>query len=130
MRRNIVAAMQPMRASAQDNARSIPAHGPKSTGLRASLAAATKTRVALGARVTRVRLITDGKLMPAGQASLPTLMEGKKRWRHPVPHGNSNTWVSQDAHPYMAPAVARHLPTVGRAVAAAVDETAAKLSKG
>jgi hypothetical protein len=128
-RSNVTAAMQPMKQQTQVNARAIPVKGPRSTGLREALAAATRIQINTAARNTRIRLITDGKRMPAGQQALPTLMEGERKWRHPD-FGNRGTWVTQDPHPFMAPAILRHLPGVDRAVDAALKQTAEQLAKG
>jgi len=127
MRRNIVAAVEPMKKQVQSNALAIPSKGHGSTGLRASIAEATKVKVTAGARVSRVRLQVDAAKMPVGQGALPRLMEGERKWRHPVYGG---PWVPQDAHPYFAKAVAQHLPGVQAGVLKAVDQTAAELSRG
>jgi hypothetical protein len=128
-RANVTAAMQPMKADTQANARAIPAKGPRSTGLRDALAAATRIQISTAGRNARVRLIVDGKKMPTGQQALPQLMEGERVWRHPD-FGNRQTWVTQPSHPFVAPAVLKNLPGVDRAVDAALKETAEQLAKG
>lgn len=129
LRRNIVAAVDPMKKQVQSNALAIPVHGTATTGLRAAIAKATRVSIKSSSRNVLVRLMVDAKRMPAGQQSLPRLMEGERRWRHPV-YGNTNTWVTQAAHPYFAPAIPEHLPGVAAGVEAAVDETARILAKG
>lgn len=138
LRRNITASTRPIKVEVQQNARAIPARGSASTGLRESLAKATRIKIAASRRNTTVQLIVDGKRMPAqvgdgpnsGQQKLPAYMEGTaKRWRHPV-FGNRGTWVDQKAHPFVKPAVAKHLPDVQASVIAAVTETAAELERG
>lgn len=45
-----------------------------------------------------VRILVDPKFMPDHEKALPQLMEGVRRWRHPV-YGN-DVWVTQTPHPY------------------------------
>jgi hypothetical protein len=130
LRRNIAAAVQPMKQQVQRNAFAIPAAGSKQTGLRVAIMRATKIRISLTSRNVLVRLMVDASSMPAGQEQLPALMEGDGvKWRHPV-YGNTETWVAQASHPYFRPAIPPHLPGVNAGVLAAVDRTAAQLSKG
>lgn len=133
LRRNITAATRPIKTDVQANARAIPAKGPAHTGLRESLAKATRISIKASRRATAVQLIVDGKRMPAGQQKqqkLPAYVEGTaRRWRHPV-WGNRAHWVAQAAHPFVKPAVAKHLPEVQASVIAAVTETAAELERG
>lgn len=132
LRRNIVAAVQPMKKQVQRNAFNIPAKGPDHTGLRVRIMRAVTIKIRFTARTTLVRLWVDPAKMPDGEKKLPVYMEGEKKWNHPVygPH-DSETWVNgQPAHPYFAPAIPAHLPGVNAGVVAAVDTTAAKLSKG
>lgn len=128
MRRNIVAAVKPMKTAVQSNARSIPAHGPDHTGLRAALARATQVRIRASGSSALVRLWVNPDRMPAGQRTLPALMEGERRWRHPV-HG-TDVWVDQSSHPFFAPAVTPRLIGVQRAVIAAAEETVAEIERG
>lgn len=131
LRRNIVAAVEPMKKQVQQNAAAIPVRGVKSTGLRAAIARATRVSIKSSSRTRNVlvRLMVDAKRMPAGQQSLPVLMEGERRWRHPV-YGKTDSWVTQASHPYFAPAIPGHLPGVAAGVEAAVDETARILARG
>lgn len=131
MRRNVAAAVKPMQLQVQRNAFSIPVRGPRSTGLRVALMRATRIQINGGARMVAVTLMTDGRRMPAGQQTLPRLMEGEKKWRHPVygPH-DSTTWVAQQSHPYFAPAVPPYLPGVAAGVDAALQATAEALARG
>lgn len=129
LRRNITAATRPIKTDVQANARAILAKGPAHTGLREALAKATRISILASRRQTAVRLIVDGNRMPAGQQKLPAYMEGTaKKWRHPV-FGDRGTWVNQSAHPFVKPAVAKHLPEVQASVIAAVTETAAELER-
>lgn len=122
--KNLRAAAQPIKKSAQENARNIPAHGPGHTGLRVAVANATTVRVTTG-RSVLVRVWTNPARMPQGQQALPAKIE-YGNWRHPV-FGEAGTWVSQDSHPYMAPAAAAHIGGVSAAVLKSVDEVAALL---
>jgi hypothetical protein len=134
MRRKLIASATPVKQAVQRNALAIPAVSGYHTGLRAALAAATRISVSpMATRVAVVRLIVDGKKMPAGQQSLPPYMEGDDgfrslRWRHPVfgPH-NSTTWSPQDSHRFVAPAVIKTVPVIERGMVAAVDEAIAEL---
>lgn len=133
MRRNITAAMTPMKKAVQANALSIPVHGDVSTGLRVALSKATRIQILGAGANIGVRLIVDGKKMPKGQESLPGYVEGdaKKPWAHPVfgPH-NSKTWVTQPSHPIVAPAIPKTVIAAERGVRAAVEQTAVQLEKG
>lgn len=131
LRRNLTAATRPIKTDAQANARAIPAHGRNHTGLRDALARATRISIAASRRTTSVRLIVDGKRMPAGQQSLPPIVEGlgrRGRWRHPV-FGDRSTWVQQDTHPFVTPAVHKHLPEVQASVLSALAEIDAELRR-
>lgn len=129
LRRNIVAAVEPMKKQVQRNAFNIPAKGDRHTGLRVRIMRATTIKTRFTARTTLVRLWVDPSKMPEGQKKLPVYMEGERAWRHPV-YGHKNTWVTQPSHPYFAPAVPAHLPGVNAGVVAALDKTATRLSKG
>lgn len=128
LRRNITIAAQPIRDEAQRNALALPGDGPSSMGtLRRALADATQVRIVATPTTARVRVETTGRKMPANQQSLPTLMEGLRKWRHPA--WGRSPWVTQAAHPYFGPAVAHNLPKVVAAVDAAIAETAAQLAR-
>jgi hypothetical protein len=129
LRRNITAAVQPMKAQVQANARDIPVHGDKSTGLRQQIAKATRVTISAGTRVVRVRLWVNPKKMPEGKGKLPALMEGDgTKWRHPV-YGH-DVWVAQPSESYFRPAIPPHLPGVTAGVLKALDETEIELSRG
>lgn len=127
LRRELIVAAKPIEAQVKRNARAIPAVGMYgSTGLRRAIANATRTSIKLFGKDTWIRVLTDGRKMPAGQTTLPAYMEGsdgyrKKAWRHPV-YGNDGLWVDEASHPYFQPAIPPHLPAVYRAVDIAVDK--------
>lgn len=130
LRRNINSAVAPMKQEVQRNAFAIPAKGTAgSTGLRVALMRATRIQINTGTRSLGVRLIVDGKRMPAGQEALPMLMEGEKRWRHPV-YGNREVWRDQASHPFVAPAIPKYTVAAAKGIDAALAETAAELTRG
>lgn len=128
LRHNITLAVQPMKKDVQAAALAIPAQGSVVTGLRAALARATRLRIRGGGPNTMVRLEVAPSRMPAGQQSLPALMEGVRPWRHPL-FGNTNDWYPQAAHPFFGPAVKRNIGKVELAVLAAVEQTAAEVNR-
>jgi len=85
-----------------------------------------KVRVA-GATVSIVGGSEDapiGPLFELGNTSRKSAAASARGvFRHPV-YGNRDRWVNQPMHPYLAPAVATHLPEVEREVVAALDDTA------
>lgn len=126
LQKDIRAAMKPMKAAVQANARAIPAKGPRHTGLRDDIAKATRIRVPMSASSAAVILEVAGSRMPAGKQKLPSYMEGNGRWRHPV-FGNEHTWVGQTAHPYFWKGVEPHLQDVRKAVVQAVEDALDKV---
>lgn len=129
LRRNILAAADPIKKKVQDNAHNIPAAGDRHTGLRDALAAATRVSVITSGRNVGARLIVDGKKMPAAQQGLPGLVEGKRPWRKPL-FGDTEHWYPQSAHPIVAPAIPPFLADAQAAIGEALDETAVQLAKG
>jgi hypothetical protein len=102
----------------------IPVKGTKSTGLRGRLKKAVGLRVRASGRNAQVSiLMTPGK-MPAGEYSLPAMMEGTKTWRHPV-FGDDDNWVGQPSHPYFFPVVRR----LGPAAKVAVNKVVKNITK-
>jgi hypothetical protein len=82
----------------------IPVKGTKSTGLRQRLKKAVTLRVRTSGKNAQVSILMSTGRMPSGQMSLPAMMEGTKKWRHPV-FGNTDVWVGQPNHPYFFPVV-------------------------
>lgn len=80
----------------------IPVKGPKSTGLRGRLQKAVTLRVRTVGRNAQVSILMSTAKMPDKEKSLPAMMEGTKKWRHPV-FGDDNVWVPQESHPYFFP---------------------------
>jgi len=67
--------------------------------LRRELARATTLQVRSVGKETGIKVRVDGRKMPGSKRGLPSRMEGKVRWRHPV-FGDPDVWVGQNAHPY------------------------------
>ena len=109
----------PMKSSVQTHALAIPVHGEAATGLRRSIAAATKVRTTVTPESVSVRVEVDPKAMPPGQEKLPALMESAG-WTHEV-FGRKDT-VFQPGHAYFKPAVDPYLPIMQRAVESAITE--------
>ncbi len=127
--KNLRAAAKPVQDEVKRNAFAIPATGMKSTGLRTALMRATHTTVSMSVKGATVKVVTDSKRMPPGQTGMAENMEGPKPFRHPV-YGNRAVWVTQQSHPYSAPAAntAENAATI--AAVAAVEETAARIELG
>ncbi|MFJ8153970.1 hypothetical protein [Streptomyces sp. NPDC094468] len=89
-------------------------------GLRGTLARATRLEVKTTGREAGVAIRVDGRKMPAHMKSLPSMVEGKKRWRHPV-FGNREVWVDQPKQPYFYNVVRAAGPASRRAVYRVLD---------
>lgn len=126
LRRDIAAAMKPMKQAVQANERAIPAHGPRHTGLRDDMVKATRIRVLAGSSRAEVKLEVAPARMPAGKRKLPSYMEGRGRWRHPV-FGDRDRWVSQSGHPYFWRAVRPHIEDVRKTVIDVVERALSKI---
>lgn len=77
----------------------------------------------MGPKTAGVSISAKRSKMPAGHEAFPALMEGPGTFRHPV-YGNPGTWVSQQAHPFLAPTVEPRLEQVQVAIVGAVDAAA------
>lgn len=109
------AAAKPVVPAVRAAIRAIPSHSRNrgATRLRSRLSRATTLKVRTSGKQAGIVIRVDGRKMPAGQGSLPALMEGNKRpWRHPV--YDDDVWVKQDAHPYFDVTVRKHA-AAGRA---------------
>jgi hypothetical protein len=109
------------RAEGPASIRSIPskqAYSPD--GLRGALSKATRLEVKTVGRQAGVAIRVDGRKMPSHMKSLPSMVEGKKRWRHPV-YGNRENWVNQSAEPYFYQVVRAAGPASRRAVSKVLD---------
>lgn len=111
-RQELRAAAAPLVPAVRASIAAIPVKGTSgSTGLRQRLQKATRLQVRTAGRNAMVRIRVDGARMPSGERSLPEMMEGTKRWRHPT-YGHE-PWKTQDPHPYFFKVV-RPLGTTSR----------------
>lgn len=130
MKKNLTVVMTPMLLEVKANAASMPAKGPKSTGLRAALVKASRIRILTAGKNVTVGVIVDGAKMPTGQASLPGAVEGDgKPWRHPL-FGDDKNWYPQASHPMVAPAIPGTVVAAAAGIDAALEETALELLRG
>ena len=120
-RKELRAAAAPLVPKVRSSIRSIPSNrGYSPDGLRGALAKAVKLEVKTAGRQAGVAIRVDGRKMPSHMKSLPSMVEGKKRWRHPV-FGNREVWVTQEAHPYFYSALRVAGPASRRAVIRVLD---------
>lgn len=120
-RKELRAAARPLVPKVRAAIRNIPSsRGYSPDGLRGALAKATKLEVKTAGRSAGVAIRVDGRKMPSHMKSLPSMVEGKKRWRHPV-FGNRNVWVNQPKHPYFYDALRVAGPASRRAVSRVLD---------
>jgi hypothetical protein len=104
----------------------------KQPDLRVLLVKATKTEVRTTGRLAGARLRVDGRKMPSGLRSLPSMWEGPpqgKRWRHPV-FGDRGVWVAQDGRSTFYRIADGHEDDARRAITQVVDGVRAKLERG
>ncbi|MER6534681.1 hypothetical protein ABT215_12900 [Streptomyces sp900105755] len=120
-RKELRAAAAPLVPKVRASIRSIPSsRGYSPDGLRGALSRATRLQVKTAGRQAGVAIRVDGRKMPAHMKSLPSMVEGKKRWRHPV-FGNRENWVTQGAEPYFYHVVRVAGPVSRRAVSKVLD---------
>lgn len=99
-RKELRAAAAPLVPRVRASIRSIPSsRGYSPDGLRGRMAKATRLEVKTVGKQAGVAIRVDGRKMPSHTKSLPSMVEGKKRWRHPV-FGHREVWVNQTPHPY------------------------------
>jgi hypothetical protein len=123
MRRDLMKGLRqgvlPAVASVKAAALALPAHGPKSTGLRRRIARATSPQVRTGGRnpIVRVRISRRGM---GDQAALPRVLN-ERQFRHPV-YGNRDLWVSQRGVPgWFERAIRPTEPAVRKEMEAVLD---------
>ncbi|NUQ99556.1 MAG: hypothetical protein HOY79_24380 [Streptomyces sp.] len=120
-RKELRAAARPLVPKVRAAIRQIPSGRSYSPdGLRGALARATRLEVKTTGRSAGVAIRVDGRKMPAHMKSLPSMVEGKKRWRHPV-FGNREVWVNQPKQPYFYDTVRVAGPASRRAVNRVLD---------
>lgn len=115
-RKELRAAARPLVPKVRASIRQIPSKRSYSaSGLRGQLAKATRLEVKTSGKSAGVAIRVDGRKMPSHMKSLPSMAEGKKRWRHPV-FGNRDVWVNQTPHPYFYDVVRAAGPASRKAV--------------
>lgn len=115
-RKELRAAARPLVPKVRTAIRAVPSSRSYSAdGLRGQLSKATRLEIKTAGREAGVALRVDGRKMPSHMKSLPAMVEGKKRWRHPV-YGNRENWVNQSNKPYFYKTVAVAGPLSRRAV--------------
>jgi hypothetical protein len=115
-RTELRAAAAPFVPAVRASIAAIPVKGTSgSTGLRKSLQKAVTLRVRTTGKNAQVSILMSTAKMADGHKALPAMMEGTKRWRHPV-FGNEDVWVSQESHPYFFPVVRKAGPAAKVAV--------------
>lgn len=120
-RKELRAAARPLVPRVRASIRSIPSsRGYSPDGLRGALSKATRLEVKTAGRQAGVAIRVDGRKMPSHMKSLPSMVEGKKRWRHPV-FGNREVWVTQPRQPYFYNVVRVAGPASRRAVNRVLD---------
>jgi hypothetical protein len=137
LRVGVKAAAIPLRNDVKRAALAIPARGPKTTGLRRTLAKATKLKVLASSRSAAVRIYVDPVTLKAAgyPPSMATNVEGNgKRWRHPVyaradESRDEWTWVAQHPTPFFFPTIRPKIAAVRAACVAAIVKTTAQLPK-
>ncbi|WP_433519040.1 hypothetical protein ACQP2T_28085 [Nonomuraea sp. CA-143628] len=121
LRKAVREAAKPARDAAKMAARTIPAKGPRSTGLRRRMARG----VGIQATGTRVRIVTR---MPSGMEMLPRGFDTEKGWRKPL-FGNRERWFQQPGHPWFRKTIAKTAPKARQEMRAAMDRVAAQITR-
>lgn len=120
-RKELRAAARPLVPKVKSAIRAIPSsEGYSADGLRGNLAKATRLEVKTTGKQAGVAIRVDGRKMPAHMKSLPAMVEGRKKWRHPV-FGNREVWVTQTREPYFYKTVRAAGPAARRAVNRVLD---------
>jgi hypothetical protein len=120
-RKELRAAAAPLVPKVRQSIRSIPSSRSYSPGgLRGALSKAVKLEVKTAGKQAGVAIRVDGRKMPAHMKSLPSMVEGKKRWRHSV-FGHREVWVNQGSEPYFYHVVRVAGPASRRAVNKVLD---------
>src|SRR3954465_6065620 len=107
LRRGLAVVGREGAAAVRASVRATPSKGQSArrgrSSLRGKVARAPESK---GRTPTRPGVIVwvNPARMPAGEQSLPGLLDGQGRWRHPV-FGNTSVWRGQRSHPYFNRAV-------------------------
>lgn len=131
--KDVGAEIRPIAVEVRRAYRSAPSQqqpNPRGRGdLRPLLARATTATVRTSGRQAGITLRVDGRKMPRGMGGVPSMYEGRRRWRHPV-FGHRQTWVRQASRPTFDRIVPARAPAVGRRVQALADGLARDVAKG
>lgn len=116
-------ATKPLVPQVRAAVRAVPS---KSDGdLRDRIARAVQVKVTLAGFRTGVRIRVDTARLGA-KAPVAALLEGRRRWRHPV-FGNRDAWVTQQPHPYLRPTVEPRAGEVRRKLQRVADDIARRI---
>jgi hypothetical protein len=119
-RKELRAAAAPLVPKVRAAIRAVPStRGYSPAGLRGALSQATRLELKTTGKQAGVAIRVDGRKMPSHMKSLPSMVEGKKRWRHPV--FGHDVWVNQTPHPYFYDALRVAGPVSRRAVSRVLD---------
>lgn len=127
-RKELRAAAAPLVPKVRASIRSIPSsRGYSPDGLRGALSKAVKLEAKTTGKQAGVAIRVDGRKMPSHMKSLPSMVEGKKRWRHPV-FGNREAWVNQPSEPYFYHVFRAAGPAARRAVSKVLNDISKDIS--
>lgn len=113
------------RARATERAKN--AAGRRRSGLRRTIASATRLQVT----AKGIRIVVNSDRLPVDQRTLPRHLDSPKGWRHPV-FGNwkgGRKPVHQQGKPYFAVTIKKRAPQFRQAILRAIDEIKAELER-
>ncbi len=132
LRRDLMALGRKGAAEVRASVRATPSKGQSArrgrASLRSKVAYATESKVRTTTRPGVIVWVNPAR-MPAGEQSLPGLLDGQGRWRHPV-FGNTSVWRGQRSHPYFNSAVNPIVEQLADAGDKAIDRIANKIERG
>lgn len=96
----------------------------RGSGLRQTIAAAVRLKVATGSRNPRVRIEVDSARLPPDQRTLPSHLDNPKGWRKPT--FGHDPWTKQYGKPWFKVTIRRYLPAVRAHIVRAMDDIAKK----
>lgn len=128
LRAGLRAAVEPAIQLARTEILSMGVHGAKRAepSLRATVAAAVRAEIRLGARAAGVAVVVTKHSMPRGFRNAPKRLNARKGWRHPV-YGSAN-WVWQQGKPgWFDDAMRAAEPAASKAAKQALDNVARRI---
>ncbi len=91
----------------------------RGSGLRATIASATKLQIT----ARGVRFVVQSSKLPVDQRTLPRHLDNPKGWRHPTfGRRGEGDWVAQRGRPYFAVTIRKKAPAFRRAIVVAMEE--------